>query len=435
VPDKRMVIASRILWFYVATGVLVLVALATTVLLFGPLPPKVLVMTTGTPGSAYEMFGERYKRILARSGVELRLMPSAGAAENLQRLNDPRSGVSLGFVQGGLTDEKQSPDLMSLGTVFYEPFWFFERGVKPSPRFEGLRGKKLSIGPDGSGTRALALQFLALNGIDQKVAQLLPLSAAESGEALLKREIDAAMMVASWETEAVRKLLASSEVELTSFPRADAYVALYPFLTKLVLPAGVGNMATNRPPTDVDLLAPKTSLIVRRSLHPAIQYLLLDAAMEVHSGAGILHKAGRFPAPEQVDMVLSKDAHQFYKSGRPFLMRYLPFWLAVLAGSLLVLLIPVLGIAYPLLRMAPALYGWSMRRRIFRLYGELKFIEIELEAHGDHAVQDLLAQLGRLEKRANQLRVPLAFAHFLYALRLHIDLVRARLQELSPKRI
>jgi hypothetical protein len=234
-------------------------------------------------------------------------------------------------------------------------------------------------------------------------------------------------MVASWDTPIVRQLLASSDVVLPGFPRADAYVALYPYLTKLILPAGVGNMATNRPPTDVNLLAPKASLLVRRELHPAIQYLLLDAAQEVHSAPGIFQKAGQFPAEEQVDVPLTKDAHQFYKSGRPFLQRYMPFWLAVLAGRLLVLLIPVVGVAYPLLRVVPALYGWSMRRRVFRLYGELKFIETEVERGREGAAKDLLARLDRLEERANHLRVPDAFAHFLYTLRDHIDLVRERL--------
>lgn len=422
----------RTRWFYLTAGVLTVVALVAAAMLRDPLPPKTVVMTTGTPGSAYEAFAQEYKRILARSDVELRLMPSVGAVENLHRLNDPRSGVSVGFAQGGLTDEKQSPDLLSLGTLFYEPLWLFHRGIILSVPFTTLHGRKLSVGPEGSATRVLALQILALNGIDGNVTQLLPLSAAESAAALQRRKIDAAMMVASWDTAAVRQLLASPEIELASFQRADAYVALYPFLTKLTLPAGVGNVATNRPPASVNLIAPTTSLIVRKDLHPAIQHLLLDAVLEIHSAAGIFHKAGRFPAPEQGDVPVSRYAYEFYKSGQPFLMRSLPFWLAVLLSSWLVVLIPVVGIAYPLLRLAPAVYSWSMRRRIFGLYGELKFIEVEIEAHSGHVTKDLRARLDRLEERANHLRIPVDYAHFLYALRMHIDLVRTRLQQ-SPE--
>lgn len=189
-------------------------------------------------------------------------------------------------------------------------------------------------------------------------------------------------------------------------------------------------MAKNRPPVDTVLLAPKASLAMRRGLHPAIQYLLLDAASEIHGGPGIFHKAGQFPAAESIDIPLSEPARQFYKSGQPFLQRYLPFWLAVLVGQLLILLIPVVGVLYPALRLLPALYGWAMRQRIFRLYGELKFLEAELEGRSaEQGIEDLGAQLDRLEDRVNHFRVPVTFAHMLYTLRSHIDLVRARIDK------
>jgi TRAP-type uncharacterized transport system substrate-binding protein len=214
----------------------------------------------------------------------------------------------------------------------------------------------VSIGPEGSGSRAIALELLSRNGIRREDVELLPLSLEESGEQLLAGKIGAAMMVASWDAPIVRRLLADPHVELASFSRAKAYVALDPFLNALTLPAGVGSLSADRPQSDVTLLAPKSSLVVRGDLHPAIQYLLLDAASEVHSGAGIFHQSGQFPAAEQFDVPLSPEARQFYKSGRPFLQRYLPFWLAVLAARLLVLSIPVVGVAYPLLRILPAVY-------------------------------------------------------------------------------
>ena len=426
---KRALLGRSVRWLYVVAALLILVAIAATLAWLGPLPSRVVVISTGTPGSDYELFAQRYKTILSRAGIELQLMPSAGGVENLRRLNDPKSGVAVAFAQSGLTSAAQSPELESLGTVFYEPFWFFCRGDTPTNLRAALAGKKISVGPEGGGTRALALEFLRLNGFDQNIGQLLPLTLEQTGDALQRGEIDAAMIVASWDAQVVRRLLASSELNLVGFARADAYVALYPFLTKLVLPAGVGNMATNRPPNSVDLIAPKTSLIVRRDLHPAIQYLLLEAASEVHSSPGIFQKSGQFPAPETFDLPLSKEARQFYKSGTPFLQRYLPFWLAVLASRLLILLIPLVGVAYPLVRFAPAIYGWSMRHRIFSLYGELKVIDIESEARGSADVSDLVARLERLEERADRLRVPNAFAHLLYHLRNHIALVRARLQQ------
>jgi len=260
----------------------------------------------------------------------------------------------------------------------------------------------------------------------------VPLDAAEAADALLRGDIDAAAMVAPWSTPTVRKLTAATDIELLDFPRADAYVALDPYLTKLTVPTGVGNIATNRPPNDVRLLAVKASMIVRKDLDTALASVLLDAATQIHSGADIFQKASQFPAPEAGDLPVSADALQFYKSGRPFLQRYLPFRLAQLASRLLVVLVPLLGVVYPLIRFVPTIYGWSMRRRVFQLYGELKLIEIDLEAHRSDSTV-LLRRLDALEERADHLHVPLGFAQILYTLRSHIVLTRSRLHSQSGR--
>jgi len=427
-PGAKAILLGRPTpWLYVlAAAALLVLAVVGIVAWLGPPPPRVVLMSTGAPGSDYALLAERYRTLLKRSGVQLRLVPSAGAVENLQRLNDKRSGVAVAFAEGGLTSESQSPDLMSLGTMFFEPFWFFSR-IPLGPRLDALRGKKLSIGQEGSGTRAMALRLLAMNGLDQNVLGLLSLSAAQANAALQQGDIDGLTLMASWDSKIVRQLLASSDINLVGFPRADAYVALYPYLSKLRLPAGVGNLATSRPPTDVDVIAPRASLIVRRDLHPAIQYLLLDAATQIHSAPSIFDQYGRFPAAQRDDLPLSRDALQFYKSGMPFLQRYLPFWLAVLTSRLLIILIPVAGVLYPLLRFAPTLYFWSVRQRVFRLYRELSFIEAEVEHARGTATADVLARLQRLDERAQQLHVPLGVASILYTLRAHIALISARI--------
>jgi hypothetical protein len=196
--------------------------------------------------------------------------------------------------------------------LFYEPLWVFSRGELLT-RHEQLRSLRISIGPEGSASRALSLEFLARVGIiDQKSATLLPQTPQESAAKLLNGDIDAAILVDAWETPVVQQLLTAKEISLTNIRRADAFVALYPYLNKLVLPAGVANMAENRPPTDVLLLAPKASLVVRDDLHPSIQYLLLKAASQIHSDPGLFRTAGQFPAPESIELPLSTDARQFY---------------------------------------------------------------------------------------------------------------------------
>ena len=237
----------------VSTVVIGAVALWVGFALVGPIPPRMVVMTTGPEGKAYHEFGERYQQILARAGIELQLRPSHGAVENLERLRDPQSGVTVGFLQAGLTNAQESPNLISLGTLFYEPLWVFYRGKKPFASGEDIGKRRFSIGPQGSGTRALALRLLALNGISEDMVQLLALPPKEAAEALLKGQIEIAILVASWDSPIVQQLLESEDVSIYSLPNADAYVALLPFLNRLVVPANAGNMEKERPPSEVVL--------------------------------------------------------------------------------------------------------------------------------------------------------------------------------------
>ena len=415
----------------VATAVVVAVAGAWWALtVWMPAPPRIVTMATGPEGGAYAALGARYQAILARSKVELRLRPTVGALENLALLRQPGSEVSIAFVVAGTAKAEDSQTLASLGTLFYEPLWLFYRGLDPARGLDGFREKRMAIGPEGSGTRELTLNLLNRLGLDYAPGELLPLTPEQTAGALARGEVDMAPILTSWDSPLVHRLLGTPGVSLFSFPRADAHLALSPYLSKLVLPMGVADLARNIPPTDVVLLATKANLVVRRDLHPAIQYLLLDAAEEIHARPDLFHRAGEFPAAEAIDLPLSEDARQFHKSGRPWIQRYLPFHVAILAQRLLVLIVPLLGIVYPLMRALPGLYSWNVRRRIFRLYGELKLIELQMRKPVAAGVEaDFLARLKDLEERATRLRVPKIHAWLAYTLRAHIHFVRGLAQK------
>jgi TRAP-type uncharacterized transport system substrate-binding protein len=394
------------------------------------LPPRMIVMATGPKGGAYYEIGTRYREALAKAGVEVRLLPTAGSLENLALLRDPHSGVSIGLIQGGTVSPGASSGLESLGTLFYEPLWIFHRHNPGKTIFELLRSGKVSAGPIGGGSRALSIELLKRNGIDRPADELLALSPQAASDQLLAGEIDVALILNAWDSPTVQRLISDERIEIASFPRADAYVALYPFLSKLVVPRGVGSLAKDLPPTDVVLIGPKASLVVRNDLHSAIQYLLLDAAVRIHSGAGIFQRANRFPAAEAIGIPLSSEALHFYRTGLPFLHNYLPFWMATLVGKLLILLIPILGLLYPMMRFLPLLYDWLMRSKIMRIYGELRFLEDQIvnARRADRDIGPIVAQIDQLEQRANVLKIPAAYASMLYMLRNHIDQVRERLQ-------
>jgi TRAP-type uncharacterized transport system substrate-binding protein len=420
-------------WRIIAIGGLIAIFIGACIFIVETLPPRTIVMATGAEGGANYEFGIRYREILARAGIKVRLLPTSGGLENLALLHDPKSGVSVALIQGGTTSKKESPDLEALGTVFYEPLWFFHRS-EIGRGIQALRGRRMSIGPEGSAGRALALELLKKTKIDSVVGTLFEFKPEVAVEKLAAGDIDVAFIVTGWSSPVVQRLITAEGIELASFPRADAYVALYPFLNKLTLPAGVGDLATNRPPENVTLLAPKASLAVRADLHPAIQHLLLDAATQIHSQPGIFHKAGQFPAAESIDLPLSAVAQRFYRSGRPFLQDYLPFWFANLVERALIVFLPLAALLYPMSRILPQLYDWIMRSRIMRLYEEMRSVESEMEAPGrKHDADAMIARLDQLDERANNLRLPRYYAVMLYTLRSHISLIRGRLASRSDR--
>src|SRR6478672_7742522 len=404
-------------------------------LMLGNMPPHRIVMATGPEGSAYAEYGKRHRAALAKAGVEVQLRSTVGSVETAALLRDPRSGVSVGLMQGGIVGAANTAGLESLGTVAYEPLWWFRRSENQGVGADGLRGRKIAIGLPGSGTRALSLELIKRTGTERQVGELLALGPREAAEKLEAGEIDVAFMMTSWDAPIVQELLADERVALSGFPHADAVVALYPFLSKVIVPRGVTDLARDQPSADVTLIATKTSLVVRGDLHPAIQYLLLNAASEIHSGPSIFNHANAFPAPEAIDMPLSSEAARFYKSGLPFLHDYFPFWMAALLGKLMILLIPILGVLYPMMRFLPALYDWAMRSKVLRMYGELRLLEDEM-AHARGSGRDMrevITRLDRLEEQANHLRVPIAYASQLYMLRNHIDLVREGVRKHTEK--
>ena len=392
-----------------------------------PFPPRTITVATGPPGSAFGEFGERYRDVLGRAGVEVRVVSTKGGLDNLELLRDRRSGVSVAFIESGLTTRDEAPELVSLGAVSVQPLWWFFRAGTRLQDSRSLAGQRLSIEPEGSVTRVMARRLLALNGVSESSVRLLGLQPEQAAGALLRGEIDGLVMLTSLRSPIVRRLLVADGVRLQGYPRADAYVALFPSLSKVVLPTGVADLARNIPSSDVSLLAVEANLVARRDLHPALHYLLLDAASEIHGGPEIFYKAGRFPAGGEVNLPLSRPARQFYKSGLPFVYRALPLWLAGLTERVLILLIPLLVVVLPALRFLPGLYQLMVERRIYRLYGRLKLLETEMEEAGPGpAAGHITAGLDELAKDASHLSVPLFYAQRLFILKSHIAQAQAR---------
>jgi TRAP transporter TAXI family solute receptor len=422
-------ISTRDLWMVIAP-VVVAVALA---LFFAfqfvePGPPDRVVMATGAVDGGYHMFAQRYKEILARDGVTVDLRISAGSQENVSRLMDEKSDEEVGFFQGGSAFATNAPSLRSLGSIYYEPLWVFYRGTEVRD-FGGLKGKRLAIGPEESGTRALALQLLAVNATVMPPTALLPESGVKANEMLLQGTLDAVFIVGPPESPLVEQLVSAHGIRLLSLERAEAYTRRFPYLTRLTLPRGVFDFVSNNPAQDVTLVSPTANLLVRDTLHPALAFLLMRAAKEIHGNAGLLNKIGEFPAPLNSEFPLTSEAERYYTTGPPFLQRYLPYWIAVMVDRLWIILLPALALLVPITKIIPPLYRWRVRSRIYRWYARLKELELELEDDlPPEKLKELLERLDQIERSVNRINTPLAYSDNLYAFKQNVNLVRQRVR-------
>ncbi|MFZ4534869.1 TAXI family TRAP transporter solute-binding subunit [Propionivibrio sp.] len=398
-----------------------------------PAPPSSMTITTGSESGAYYAYARRYAELLAVNGITLEIKTSAGSLQNLERVKKGEADIALiqGGVEESLEGEDQS-DLRSLGSVSYEPVWIFYRSEYRFDKLHHLSTQRIAVGEEGSGIRGLAMKLLEANEIPANSKNLLPIAGLSAAEALQRGEIDAAFIVAAQEAPVVQVMQRLPDVRVMSFIQADAYTRRFPFLSKVVLPRGVVDLVRDTPPRDTVLLATTANVVVRDDLHPALVSLMLQAMTEVNGKNGFFQRAGEFPAYKDHSFALSDEAKRYYKSGPPFLQRYLPFWIAVLVERLFVLILPIIILLFPLLKIAPSIYNWRVRSKIFRCYGDLKFLENELrQSYVASRHADYLLRLDRIEEDAYTRNIPLAFSDMLYTLRVHINLVREKLTHLE----
>jgi TRAP-type uncharacterized transport system substrate-binding protein len=424
----------------ISAGPVALLAIGLLVLAYwwlDPNPPKKVTLATGPARSAYDEFGKRYQKALKAYGIEVVLLPSEGSPANLRLL---RSGkADLGFVQGGSGDRNANDDtgIVSLGSLFVEPVWLFYREdaakkVVPDGQLSSLaqlKDLRVNIGARGSGAPFLMRRLFEANKMDIAQLKVSRLDETAATVAFLNGDLDAIVFASAPESLMVQMLLQTPGVKLMDFSQAEAYSRRLPFLTPVVLPRGVVDLAQDQPPQDVHLVATTTSLLAREGTHPALLNLFAQAARDLHGPAGWFNRAGSFPNTEHSEYPISREAERTLRGGQPFLQRWLPFWLANLVERMWLALGIIVAVLLPLSRIVPPVYQFRIRSRVFRWYGQLRDIENRLNAQPQQA-REVVRELDALDDRVGRISVPLAYADELYALRNNIDVVRRKaLQE------
>jgi TRAP transporter TAXI family solute receptor len=410
---------------------IVAILLFSTLWFLVPPPPRSIELATGFPTGLYQKFGERLQDRISQQGVSLKLRTTGGTGDNLALLNDPNSGVDFAMVQGGVADLSKYPNLVSIAGVFYEPLWVWYR--PDSFKNEGaslnllsqLKGKRISIGNEGSGTLSLASQLLQASGLslnDVHAEKLRPLDALEKFK---KNELDAIFIVSAAEAPILKNFYETPGIRLMSFEQSDAYVRLFPFLSKVTVPRGVVSIAHDLPRKDIQVLAATATLVGKEDVSPALVTLLLGDTYEILKTYSYLQKPGEFPSGVGLDFPLHVDAEIYLKDGPSFLHRHLPFWTAVWIGRFAKIIIPLIVILIPLFTYIPAAKNFFLRLKLSQVYEELKVIE--RNALNPELKEKNYRELESIERRVGNIKVSMLDAKELFDLKGHVGEVRGRL--------
>jgi TRAP-type uncharacterized transport system substrate-binding protein len=407
---------------------LCLFAVSVALVYFFPTPPSKITIATSFKGGAYELFGQHYRDILARSGISVTLRNTEGSGENLRLLRNPTSGVQVAFVQGGFSNKKESPQIVSLGRISYQPFWIFYASEHVWPDLTSLKGKRIAVGPMGGGTRVVAEKVLGAVGIAATADELSAAFGRAAVDALKAGIVDAVFLPGPFESPLIQHLLQDPKVRLLDMPRAEALTRRFPFLVKLTLPAGMIDLERNLPPADFTIIGTTTSLIARDDLHPQIVHELATALTQVHGDAGPFNSAGEFPTQTDPEYKFSAGAREYYRNGPSFLERYLPFWMTNYAQRTLAILLATFAVILPVFNYAPRLYRWMTRERVLKLYRTVRSIESELQRELTAArISELQSELEMIDHATKDMQVPLRHSDILFSFKIHVNLLRQRL--------
>ena len=412
------------------TLVFVLFVAGTSALLvyYYPSPPSRIRIATGVKGASYFHYGNRYKERLESFGLTVDVRETLGAVENLELLQDPNSGVDVAFVSGGVSNSSRAPNVISLGIVYVQPLWIFYVSDETFLTLGQLKGKRISVGPNGSGTRLAALSVLEKAGVNPKTSEMLPLYGNEAVKALDEGKVDAVWLSSAPNASAVQALLRNQKVKVMSFPTAEAFTRIMPELVRITLPQGVIDMERNIPAQDVSLLAIPAKIIVRKDIHPEIVHPLLRTMISEHGAPDIFQKSGEFPKLTDTEYPMSDIAVEYYKNGPTFLQRHLPLQLTIHAQRLTALCLATIPFLLFVISYEPLLYRWIIRERVRPFYSRLKVIERQLP--NELTVEQIIylaEELEEIDRKAIPIKIPLRHSNSFFSLKVHINLIRTRL--------
>lgn len=414
---------------FTSIPVILLIILASwaTLHLLSPAPPNKIVILGGPKGSSFDLNAHRYAEIIKSHGLKVEVIETDGSEDNLDILQNSKSKADVGFVQNSSSLGENTSNLVSLGTVWVQPLLVFYRGEDIN-FITQLKEKRVAIGPDDSATNEFVDEILRENGMGKKDITALLLEPEDSIKALIQKKVDAIFLTGELvSVERVYQIMEIPGIKVMNFEQAEGYTREFKFLSQLDIPEGAFNLGRNIPHKNIKLIGTSVELIAKDTLHPALSDLIVAAAREVSGKPNMFRDRKEFPKLTEHTIPISEEAQRYYTSGSPFLYKKLPFWLASFLDRIFIIILPLALVLVPASRVIGPIYKWRIRSKIYKWYGALMKIELELGGELDESSRSILIkEILEIQSKVNTLVLPLAYANELYALREHVEYVKAR---------
>ena len=392
-----------------ATIAVFAIVLLVSLAILKPAAPDTITLLTGPEGSSYHELGKRYAASLEDMGLDVEVKVTAGGFENVKLLAagaDDTVAFAPSNIEHVFDDSVDTSDLVSMGSVAYEPLWLFYRADLAIRRIPDLAGLRVATGTEGTVVDYIARSLFELNGISDQVEIHSPggQTPRTTAKTLIDGEIDAAFAVGWPSSPVIKDLLGDDDFDVLSFERADAYQALDPGLTKLVAPQGIFDLANNSPPEDLVLLAATTNLVTLDTFYPGAVPLLLRAATDVDDQRKIAIAGESFPSPKNVSLPLKRAAGRYYDQGEKGLSKFLPYKVTRWLNHLSFVVLPLLALAVLLVKIVPVFIKIWISIKLTGFYKRLEKVEKAHAAGGESP--PLLAELDALDQDSATIYVP-----------------------------
>ncbi|MGC6550446.1 MAG: TAXI family TRAP transporter solute-binding subunit [Rubripirellula sp.] len=406
-----------------------------------PAPPSITIVT-GSPSEAYYEFALSMQETLAEGGLSANVIPTAGSIQNAELIEEG-GGMVIGFVQGGIGDLQNSENLIGLASVFYEPIWVFynidrirnqqaqnqeSNSTRRQADLEQLAGKKIAIGPEGSGNLFISKQILDKAGLtaDSNQTELIQLQPEQAASMLERGEVDAAFFVSGLQSDLIQQLLHSPKLRLVSFDRHLAYINELRFLRSIHIPEGLLDLTANIPPSPVTLLSPTANLIAHRNCHPAVVERVLAAAEIACRGHGKLEEDDEFPSKSGLrNIEMDPTAERLLDTGSNAMSALLPYWVLNFLNRLKVFVFTFIPTILLITKGIPLIVDQLASRKVYKYYSRLYVLEHR--TYKKESIESILDELEQLRQEVAKMKTTMRYRKDIYNLRLHINLVRSDL--------